>query len=90
MARTTLPEGLAMGMWARACVATAVRAVTRVVRYVLQVQTGLLGLMTTGPPSGDVRARMSIGKTGHASPLLTVRLHFAKSLYPRGCRKVSG
>lgn len=69
-----------MGMWARACVATAGRVVTRVVRYVLQVQTGPLGLTITGHPSGDVRARMLHGKTGHASPLLTVKLHFAKSL----------
>lgn len=58
MALTTLPEGLAMGMWARACAATAVRIVTRVVRYVLRVQTGPLGLMTTVRLSGDVRARM--------------------------------
>ena len=70
-----------MGTWARACVATAVRTVSRVVRYVLQVQTGPLGNMTTDHPSGDVRARMLLGKTLHASPLLTVNLHFTKSLY---------
>lgn len=81
MALTTLQEGLAMGMWARACVATAVRIVTRIVRYVLQVQTGQLGHMTMGRLSGDVRAPMLLGKTRHASPLLTVRLPFAKSLY---------
>ena len=79
MALTTLPEGLAMGMWARACVATAVRIVTRVVGYVLQVQTGPLGYTTMGRLSGDVRAQILLGKTGHASPLPTVRLPFAKS-----------
>ena len=70
-----------MGTWARVCVATAVRTVTREVRYVLQVPTGPLGLMTTGHPSGDVRAPILLGKTGHASPLLTVRLPFTKSLH---------
>ncbi len=68
-----------MRKWARVCVATAVRIVTRV-RYVLQVQTGPLSSMTIMRPSGDVRARMSLGKTGHASPLLTVRLRFAMNL----------
>lgn len=63
-----------MGMSVRVCVATAARIVTQVVRYALQVQTGQLGLMTTGHLSGDVRARMLLGKTRHASPLLTVRL----------------
>ncbi len=70
-----------MGMWARACVATAVRIVIRVVRYVLQVQMGPLDYMTMGRLSGDVRARILLGKTGHASPLLTARLHFAKTSY---------
>ena len=88
MALMTLSEGLATGMWARACVATAARIV-RVVRYVLQIQTGPLGHMTMGLLSGDVRARISLGKTRHASLLLTVRLPSAKSLYSRGCREIS-
>ena len=65
-----------MGMWARACVATAVRVVPGLVRYVLQVQTGPLGHTTMVHLSGDVRARMLLGKTRGASPLLTVRLPF--------------
>ena len=70
-----------MGMWAPACVATAMRIVIQVVRYVLQVLTGPLGYMTMGHLSGDVLARMLLGKTRHALPLLTVRVPFAKSLY---------
>ena len=81
MAHTTLPEGLAMGMWARACVATAARIVTRAVPCVLQIQMGPLGNMTMGRLSGDVRVRIILGKTRDASPLRTVRLHFAKSSY---------
>ena len=83
MARMTLLEDLAMILllWARACVATAVRVVTRLVRYVLQVQTGLLGHMTMGRLSGDVRAQMLIGKPRRVSPLLTVRLPLAQALF---------
>ena len=75
----TLLEGLAMGMWEQACVATVVRTAIRVVRYVLQPQTGRLGYMTMARLSGDVRARMLRGKTRHASLLLTVKFPFAKS-----------
>lgn len=88
-APTTLLEGLVMGTWARVCVAIAVTTVTLVVGYVLQVQPDPLGSMTTGPPSGDVPVRISLGRMVHVSPLLTVRLPSAKSLYPRGCRKIS-
>ena len=75
----TLLEDLAMGMWEQACVATVVRTAIRVVRYVLQTQTGRSGCMTTVRLSGDVRARMLLGKTRHASLLLTVKFPFAKS-----------
>ena len=68
-----------MGLWARVCVVTAVRTAT-LLDYVLQVQTGLSGSTTTGRLSGDVRARMLLGRTVHASPLPTVRLPFAKNL----------
>ncbi len=67
-----------MGTWAQACVATAVRIVIRV-GYVLQVQTDLLDNMTKGRLSGDVRARILLGRTLHASPLPTVRFSPAKS-----------
>ena len=80
MTRTTLREGLALGTWARACVATTVRRiVTGLVGCVLHIQWGPLGNMTMTCLSGDVRVRIILGKTRHASPLLTVRLHFAKS-----------
>ena len=81
MALSTLPEGLAIAMWARVCVVTVVR-VAQHTDYVLQLQTGALGSMITGPLSGDVPARMLVGRTLHASPLPTVRLHSLMSLYP--------
>ena len=69
-----------MGTWAQACVATAVRNVIRL-GYVLQVQMGPLGNMTMGHLFGDGRARISLGRTVHATPLPTVRLSSIKSLY---------
>ena len=61
-----------MQMLARVCVVIAVKTAPRMV-YVLQVQTGLLDSMTTVPLSGDVRVRISLGRTLPALPLPTVR-----------------
>ena len=71
MALLTQPEGLAMGMLARVCVVIVVKCAPRM-GYALQVQTGPLGSLTTVHLSGDVRVRISLGRTMPASPLLTV------------------